>query len=322
MAENIPFPTVLAPARMTERLKSNTGVHSSKLSGVIKTVENPGTRWEFDFSYNDLNGNEYKAEMMNSAVAKIRGQAKRLHVHNMSRPQTTGTLSVDNLVTNGDLILGNTGWTETPNTGRISFSNGKVRLESGSATVASIKRSVLMSAAAYYSVHLAISAGSSDVVRVTVGGASNDFTGSGRHIIGFSASGNTDIVITNLTNSSFVFVGDIMVARAAQTVGTDQTGSLVNIDGLGGLSDEVIKANDFVTINGELKKITETVVSNSGGAGTLIFEPPMHRLAPDNSLVVLNKPFSKFIMREDSSQLDISPPYLTSFNLSLIEDIS
>ncbi len=322
MAENIAFPSILAPSSMTERLKANTRVHTSPVSGVSKTVENPGTRWELELGYSGLNYTDLTTEMMVSAIAKLRGQAKRLQVHNMARPETTGTLDVPNLITNGNFVLGNTGWTETPDTGgRVSFANGKVRLESGTGT-ANISSSVTMVVSTYYSVHIAISAGSSDIVRVAVGGSTNDFTGSGRHVAGFSASGTTDIVITNLTNNTSVYVSDVVVARAGQSVGVDQTGSVINVDGLGGVSDEVIKANDFIGINGELRKVVETVVSDSGGIGEVIISPPMHNLVPDNSVIVLNRPFSKFILNEDHSSLNISAPFTTGFGLNLIEDLS
>jgi len=323
-ALNIPFPSVLAPAQMTERLKSNTRVYVSQLTGVPTTVENPGSRWEFDLDYSGLDGDALTAVMVTEALAKIRGQAKRIQIHNMARPETTGTLDVSNLVSNYDFVLGNTGWSNIPGTGgRITFSGGKARLARGT-SAASLTQSSVSMTSDIYSIHVALHSpsASTDVIRVAVGGSSNDFTGEGRHVATFLSTGTTDLVITNMTNNSVVSVSDVRIARAARSDGVDQTGSRINIQGLGGLAEDVVKPLDFVGINGELKKVVDVLLSDASGLGTLVIEPPMHSAAPDNSDIVFDRPFSKFILSEDNHSQTITHPYITGFSMSLMEDLS
>jgi len=324
-ALNIPFPSVLAPSSMVEKLKSNTRMHISQVSGIPTTVENPGARWEFELGYSGMDGDELKTTMITEALAKVRGHAKRIQIHNMARPQTTGTLDVTSLVSNSDFFLGNTGWSNIPGTGgRVTFSGGKARLARGTSAASITQTSIAMSATTTYSIHIALHSPSAetDAIRVAVGGSTNDFTGEGRHTATFTSTGTTNLVITNLTNNSVISVSDIRVSRAATSDGVDQTGSRIDVQGLGGLAEDVVNPLDFVSINGELKKVVDVLVSDAGGLGTLVIEPPMHSPVPDNSDVIFDRPFSKFLLAEDSHSIAITPPYITGFGLNLIEDIT
>lgn len=320
--KNIAFPSVLAPIQMMVRLKANTRIHVSELTGIPTTVETLGARWEIELQYSELYEDSLANRMVVDAIANIRGQAQRIQVHHMGRPETTGTLDVSNIVNNGNFILGSTGWGEVVGAGgRITLSSGRYRLERASANV-DITQTVVNDSGVVYSIHVAVHEGTTDIIQVVLGGTSTNFTGSGRHVKCFTSTGSNSLIVRNITNSSFVSVGDIIVARAALTDGTDQTGTKINIKGLGGVAEDVVKIRDWVTINGELKRVVDVLLSTSGGLGTLVIQPPMHNLAPNNSDVIFNRPFSKYILADDSLPETISHPNFTGFSLNLIEDIS
>lgn len=81
----------------------------------------------------------------------------------------------------------------------------------------------------------------------------------------------------------------------------------------------VLKAGDFIEVNGELKLITADVTSGGTGLATLAFEPPM-RAAPANlAPIVTASPGATFRLKEDSQALRFDSYYERAFTLEGVE---
>lgn len=315
----VPFPTALAPSGMTERLIGNTNVIFSEVSGIPTTTENPGARWAFDLDYAEIDGYSLAAQNVGAAIARLRGQSNRMHCHALSRPKTTGTLDVSNLVPNGDFALGSNGWTKTEALGsKVGLEGGRARLDRGTGNC-SVSRTIAVVNGEVYSMSCSVYEGSGGSVTMAVGTPSNAFSGGGRHVKTFTAVGTSVTVsVSNTVNNTTLSVGDIIVARAA-TVNGAQTGSTIDISGLGATSDNAINPMDWVSINGELKRVVDVCMSDSGD-GVITFEPPLRASAPNGADVILNRPFAKFILNSDSTPMGSTAPYFLNYGLSLLED--
>lgn len=316
----VPFPTALAPNGMTERLIGNTNVIFSEINNIPTTTENPGARWAFDLEYAEIDGNSIAAQNVGASIARLRGQSNRIHCHALSRPKTTGTLDVSNLAPNGNFLLGANGWTIAELSGsKVGIHGGRARLDRGTGSC-SVTRTISLTIGVTYSMHVSIYAGSGNEVTMSVGTSTEVFVGGGRHVATFTASGSSvDLLVFNSVNNTTLSIGDIIVARAATTNGTNQTGSTIDISGLGAESDNAINMMDWIGINGELKRVVDVCMS-AGGNGVLTFEPPLRVFAPNGSDVILNRPFAKFILDSNSTPMGITTPYFLNYGLSLLED--
>lgn len=84
------FPTLSRPpSSFVWRLLSNTQTLESPLTGSIQTIELPGARWAFTASWPGFT--ETDAALMQSFLAKLRGQANRFTMYNFARKVPRGT---------------------------------------------------------------------------------------------------------------------------------------------------------------------------------------------------------------------------------------
>ena len=82
------FPASIVPDSIVWSLKSNTQVNTSPLTGVVQTVELPGTRWMATMTFSNLDVAE--ARIMASFMAQLRGASGRFYVHDFSHPDPQG----------------------------------------------------------------------------------------------------------------------------------------------------------------------------------------------------------------------------------------
>lgn len=78
-----------------------------------------------------------------------------------------------------------------------------------------------------------------------------------------------------------------------------QTGNSVRIRGLPASTQGLLLSGDMISINGELKIITQQVDSDGSGNGYVHFHPALCRAANDGDGVVINQPMGKFILAEN-----------------------
>jgi hypothetical protein len=85
----------------------------------------------------------------------------------------------------------------------------------------------------------------------------------------------------------------------------------------------LVMPNDFVGINGELKRVVDVLNGDSSGLGSLVVEPPIRITnMADNPDVIFNRPFSSFILGEDHLTSAIQAPFIMGANLALFEALS
>ncbi|MEY2653659.1 MAG: hypothetical protein RLZZ524_687 [Pseudomonadota bacterium] len=91
-----PTLTKTAPGALDWSLVSNTTVFESPLSGAVQTVEMPGARWKASFSMDNLQAAD--AALLRALLAKTRGRAGRITLHNFAHPTPRGTIAGTPLV--------------------------------------------------------------------------------------------------------------------------------------------------------------------------------------------------------------------------------
>jgi hypothetical protein len=117
--------------------------------------------------------------------------------------------------------------------------------------------------------------------------------------------------------------------RATGTIGTplvngaNQTGTTLNIDGLG-VSQQVFLAGDFFAYDHasgrSLHVITADATSNASGQAALAIEPPIRVSPADNAAIVHSSPTC--VMRlasDDEGSIDVGPGLISSLTLSMVE---
>lgn len=64
-------------------------------------------------------------------------------------------------------------------------------------------------------------------------------------------------------------------------------------------TQKILKAGSWVGLNGELKRLSQSINSDGGGVATITFEPPLRSAVPANAPLLLVKPTALFIMDGD-----------------------
>lgn len=65
------------------------------------------------------------------------------------------------------------------------------------------------------------------------------------------------------------------------------------------VSTLVLRAGDYLSVNGELKMVTSDVTSDAGGLATVPVAPPFRRAPAANSAITLNKPRATMMLAAD-----------------------
>jgi hypothetical protein len=114
----IAFPTLsrASPSSMQWTLESNTQKFVSPMDKSVYTAELPGACWSFTLDFPSLQ--EADAALLQSFLAKLRGQANRFAMHNWARPTPRGTALGTPLVNNSS------GSPLTAQTGATLITNG------------------------------------------------------------------------------------------------------------------------------------------------------------------------------------------------------
>jgi hypothetical protein len=89
------------PPAFTFGLRSKTETLKSPLNKTVQTIELPGPRWSFNFSYQGLP--EADSALLQSFIARMRGRTNRLMLHNIARPIPLGTMRGSPLVNGAHL---------------------------------------------------------------------------------------------------------------------------------------------------------------------------------------------------------------------------
>jgi hypothetical protein len=273
-----------------------------------------------------------------SLIAALRGRANRLR---LTDPAYTlaGSFSCPELLSNNAAVVNTTGW---------SSSNAELVLSADSHLGLRLTRSgvtadryayqsaITTVASAPYAVRMLLGEGKGNVrASIEVGtsqGATDLVNGATRSSAGyysdsFTASGTSSHVsfydyISTRAAGDFQFLSWVSAARCALVNGSSQTGGSLVIDGLPTSTNGLARAGDWFEVNGELKRLTADLNSDSSGNGYLIFEPTLRTSPANNAPVIFRNPMGRFLLAEESTSWATRPGILSDIELSLVEDIT
>ena len=103
----------------------------------------------------------------------------------------------------------------------------------------------------------------------------------------------------------------VSAARCALVNGSSQIGGSLVIDGLPTSTNGLARAGDWFEVNGELKRLTADLNSDSSGNGYLIFEPTLRTSPANNAPVIFRNPMGRFLLAEESTSWGTRPAILS-----------
>lgn len=101
--------------------------------------------------------------------------------------------------------------------------------------------------------------------------------------------------------------------------GASQTGTTLITDGWTPSTTGILKAGDFIGVNGELKMVVADANSDSGGNATLTFEPPLRASPANDAAITTSSPKATFRLAGDDSAWTTRAPVLTDIPLQGVE---
>jgi len=120
----------------------------------------------------------------------------------------------------------------------------------------------------------------------------------------------------NIATESGDTLGDLMAMRVD---GADQTGRVLNVQGLPISATNVFKVGDFIQIETKLYKVLDNIDSNASGGASLTIAPPIAIAHADNTDVKYNNAKGVFRAKNNMSPVNITPPFMQTINFSARE---
>ena len=330
------LPPDLVAAEIEWSLFDNTAVFSSPLSGAVRTVSRPGTRWGARLVFRAVS--DQKRRRLMALISALRGRSNRLW---LTDPAYTlaGSMPCPELITNNSAVINTTGWTS---------SNAELVLSADSALGLRLTRTgvtaaqnadqagVTMVNGAPYAVQFTTATGRGNIrlsmrCGSTAGGSEmlsgTTYTTADRFVAGFTATATTGYFnirdfVTGRVAGDFQFVPWVSAARCALVDGASQTGSSLLLKGLPASTNGLARAGDWIEVNEELKRLTADLNSDSSGGGTLLFEPALRASPADDTPVIFRRPMGRFLLAEESTSWGTRPGIISDIELNLIEDIT
>lgn len=103
--------------------------------------------------------------------------------------------------------------------------------------------------------------------------------------------------------------------------GAGQVGGQLITDGWTPNVAGILKAGDFIGVNGELKMVVVDANSNGSGTATLLVEPPLRSSPSDNAVVTTRKPTTVFRLTENVMAWSTAAPVFTDVSFAIEEVI-
>lgn len=332
MAE-IFWPYALAPSATEVRILDSTATFQSPLSGAVRTVSRPGTRWGVTYQFTNLAGTA-RARVL-SIMAALRGRQNRIWLP-LYEP-LRGAFPATELLTNTALEA-TTGWTAS---GELSLyaDSGALRATRTAVTSTQTVRhaSVTLTNGAAYLMRAGALAGKGTMsagLRVGSTAGANDYltttyTANGYwHVAGTIASttGHPSVFDSNSGRSAGGFQSFTVpsLARCIRVDGASQTGSALNVKNLPTSTDGLLLPGDFVavyTTGWEVKRVTAALNGDASGNGYLQFEPALRASPSDSAAIAVLTPLIRCVLAEDMAY-STAPGYFSDLTLSFVEDVT
>jgi hypothetical protein len=335
MADFILPPDLIA-SEVQWQIIDNTAVFSSAMSGAVRTYSRPGNRWGCRLVFRNTNGT--KRHRILALIAALRGRSNRIWLTDPAYTQA-GSLATPELLTNNAAVSATTGWTSSNAELALSAdSHLGLRLTRTGVTADryAYQAALTTVTSAPYAVRAVVGAGKGAVNLRATAGTSQGATGllngtakttAGRIVETFTASGASSHVsfydlIAGRVAGDFQFLTHASVARCALVAGGSQSGASLAVDGLPVSSAGLLRAGDWIEVNGELKRLVADLNTDASGAGTMLIEPPLRNSPADNAPVVLRTPMARFLLSDESVGWSTSPGTFSTLEMNLIEDLA
>ncbi len=104
--------------------------------------------------------------------------------------------------------------------------------------------------------------------------------------------------------------------------GAGQSGYSIETDGWAA-SQTVLPKGAYVNVGAELKLLTQPLVTDALGQGTMYFKPALRYSPPDNSVIVFNEPYAIMSMSDSNGAgWSLSAPRFHGFSLAFEEAVN
>jgi len=311
MAEFLLPPYIYPSTETVEKIDSGTSVFMPQFgAGPDQRQQYAEPRIQVKQSFRSLRGEDLANMMAFVENCKGRFNTVRALVGYSNR----GSFSSTELLSNSTFSNGTTGWVSS-NANLVLSATERVLRGTRAAVAAdyTIQATAITTVASAfyvarvmaeqgrgamdYRLRLATAAGNADIATTA------DITTGGLQTLTGTASG-TSTHFNILDGINGRNIGDYQefsytsVMRCARVNGSSQTGNALIIDGLPTSTAGLLLRGDSFEINGELKKLTASLNSDSSGNGYLQFGPALVRTPADNDPVILQKPLCKFLLSE------------------------
>lgn len=329
------MPTWVRLSRVEFNYLDSTGVSISPYTGIKKTASFGGDRLSASIEYTTTGGSSTAGAMERAALIawlmQLRGKQNRGYIYPITSRR--GSFPSTELISNNTFENGTTGWTSSNANLTLSVSDRVLRayrvavgadytIQAAVATVTSgaVYAARLMASsrvgAMDYRLQLGTSAGAANI-----SATSSDITTGGMQLLTGTASG-TSMHFSILDGINGRAIGNYMdfpyasLTRCILVAGASQSGSSLNVDQLPTSTNGLLLPGDFfevITSRGsELKVCTASLNSNSSGAGTIFFEPPLRGSVADNAAVIVEQPMGRFLFTGDMPQWTNEPGVFTT----------
>lgn len=101
--------------------------------------------------------------------------------------------------------------------------------------------------------------------------------------------------------------------------GAGQTGATLYTGGWTASTTGVLKAGDFIGVNGELKMVTADATTDIFGNVTLSLEPPLRSSPANLATITTNKPTTTFMLTESTAKWVTRAPIISDVTIDCVE---
>lgn len=98
-----------------------------------------------------------------------------------------------------------------------------------------------------------------------------------------------------------------------------QEGSALHVKGLPVSTSGLLLTGDWFEIDGQLKKVVDTLDSDAAGRGYLRFSPPLIRAVSNNTPIIVHRPMGRFIFAGEFPEWAIEPGVFSTASVDLEE---
>lgn len=326
------LPAIKGFSSLKWRLAQNVAMAENDLGNTFQRIERDGTHW-----LAALNLPKAKDDNAGVFIGWLAKATKGSNHFYLSPPQHSvrGNWNPADLISNGLFMTDTSGWTASGSV--LTVNTRRLKVKNSGAGSGNAQQAVTMEAGKPHVLLVDAQRGSTTaalaiVERVSDGvdeATSGAFVADGRIVmlVTPTVAAMRLLLITNTAVSGdSMHYGRVSLCRCLQVNGVSQVGTRLNVDGGPASTNAALKAGEFVCLLVgtlyQLVQLTEDFDTDSGGAGTLVFEPPLRASPADNAAVIVRYPFARFMFPEHGYEADVTPPIRYGVTINVREDIT